>query len=75
MLLCVFALAVFNIMVEAVYTNKNGAAEKIPKNLREFQFMKQCEKPKIFILVKQYYYIYEMKEFMAFIGFAEIALR
>ena len=73
MLLCVFSLAVFNTMVEVVYTNKMGCAEKVPKNLREFRFMKRCEKPKVFILVGRYYHIYEMKEFMALVGFTEVA--
>ena len=72
MLLCVFALAVFNTMVEAVYTNKMSVAEKVPKNLREFRFMKRCEKAKVFILVKHYYHIYEMKEFMVFAGFTAV---
>jgi hypothetical protein len=73
MLLCAFSLAVFNVMVEAVYANKMNVAEKVPKNLREFRFMKRCEKAKIFILVKHYYHIYGMNEFMAFVGFTEVA--
>jgi len=72
MLLCVFSLAVFNTMVEAVFTNINGAMENVPKNLREFRFMKRCEKPKVFILAGHYYHIYEMKEFMSLVGFTEM---
>ena len=72
MLLCVFTLAVFNIMVEVVYTNTPEANERIPKNIREFRFVKACEKGKIFVLAKNYYHIYDMHEFLAFAGFAVI---
>lgn len=69
MLLCVFMLAVFNIMVETVYANPSYANEQIPKNIREFKFMKECEKGKIFVIVKHYYHIYDMQEFLGFAGF------
>lgn len=72
MLLCVFTLAVFTILVETVYANPADAAEKIPKNIREFRFIKGCEKSKIFVLVKHYYHIYDMKEFMGFTGFTVV---
>jgi hypothetical protein len=69
MLLCVFALAIFNILVETVYADEAYANEKIPKNIREFRFTKECEKAKIFVLVKHYYHVYDMKEFLGFAGF------
>jgi len=69
MLLCVFMLAVFNILVETVYADPAYAEKTMPKNIREFRFMKECEKGKMFVLVKHYYHIYEMKEFMEFVGF------
>ena len=69
MLLCVFTLAVFSVLVETVYATSAEAVERIPKNVREFRFIKGCEKSKIFILVKHYYHIYDMKEFMARAGF------
>ena len=69
MLLCVFTLAVFTVLVETVYADPAKINEKIPQNIREFRFMKKCEKGKIFILVKHYYHIYDMKEFMEFAGF------
>jgi len=69
MLLCVFALVVFLALVYTVYRGTPEAKNKIPKNIREFRFAKKCEKSKIFILVKNYYHIYEMKEFMEFVGF------
>jgi hypothetical protein len=72
MLLCVFTLSVFNIMVETVYADKAGTLGKVPKNLREFRFTKKCEKAKIFVLVKNYYHIYDMKEFMGFAGFTVV---
>jgi hypothetical protein len=69
MLLCVFTLAVFNNLVEMVYANPEYANAKIPKNIREFRFMKSCDVTKIFVLVKHYYHIYYMKEFLGFAGF------
>jgi len=69
MLLCVFALAIFNILVETAHSNTPEVIGKLPKNIREFNFIKKCEKPKMFVLCKHYYYIYEMKEFMGFCGF------
>lgn len=69
MLLCVFMLSVFNILVETVYANPAAANERIPKNIREFRFMKECEKGKIFVLAKHYYHIYDMDEFLRFAGF------
>ena len=69
MLLCVFTLAVFNNLVETVYADPAYANEHIPKNIREFRFIKECEKSQIFVLVKQYYHIYDMKEFLGFAGF------
>jgi hypothetical protein len=70
MLLCVFTLAVFTVLVETVYTNPLETGVKIPKNIREFRFVKGCEKSKIFILVRHYYHIYDMREFMKLAGFA-----
>jgi hypothetical protein len=70
MVLCVFTLTVFNMLVETVYINPECANERIPKNIREFRFMKECEKPKIFILARHYYHIYGMDEFMVFAGFS-----
>jgi hypothetical protein len=72
MLLCVFTLAVFNILVETVHTNTPDANERIPKNIREFRFMKACEKARIFVLAKNYYHIYDMDEFLGLVGFAFI---
>jgi hypothetical protein len=69
MLLCVFTLAVFTVLVERVYADPSAASERVPKNIREFRFAKGCEKPKIFILVKHYYHIYDMSEFMILAGF------
>ena len=69
MLLCVFTLGIFIVMVETVYSNPEYAEKKIPKNLREFQFMNKCEKGKIFVLVKNYYHIYDMEEFLILAGF------
>lgn len=69
MLLCVFVLSVFNILVETVYASPAYANECIPKNIREFRFMKECKKGKIFVLVKHYYHIYDMNEFLGFAGF------
>jgi len=69
MLLCVFMLAVFNTLVETVYANPAYAKERIPKNIREFRFMKDCKKAKMFVLVKHYYYIYDMEEFLIYAGF------
>ena len=70
MLLCVFTLTVFNVLVDTVYAAPVEAGEKIPKNIREFRFVKGCEKSKIFVLVKQYYHIYDMGEFLALSGFS-----
>jgi len=72
MLLCVFTLAVFNVLVETVYARSVESKERIPKNIREFRFIKGCEKSRIFVLVKHYYHIYEMKEFMGFTGFTVV---
>ena len=72
MLLCVFTLAVFTVLVERVFAGAAESKERIPKNIREFRFVKGCEKSKIFILVKHYYHIYDMKEFMALAGFAAV---
>jgi hypothetical protein len=69
MLLCVFMLSVFNILVETAYASPAYADEHIPKNIREFRFMKECEKAKMFVLVKHYYYIYDMEEFLMYAGF------
>ena len=69
MLLCVFMLSVFNILVETVYANPEYAKEKIPKNIREFRFMKECKRGKMFVMVKHYYYVYEMDEFFINSGF------
>jgi hypothetical protein len=73
MLLCVFTLSVFNILVETVYSNPTIVNEKISKNIREFRFIKGCEKSKIFVLVKNYYHIYDMKEFLQLAGFSIVA--
>ena len=70
MLLCVFTLAVFNILVETVYANPEETSKTIPKNIREFRFVKECENAKIFVMVKHYYHIYDMKEFLGYAGFA-----
>ena len=72
MLLCVFSLAVFTVMVAKAYSGSAAVAEKIPKNLREFRFVNECSKSRVFILVKNYYHIYPMKEFMEFAGFAMV---
>jgi len=72
MLLCVFTLAVFTVLVERVYAEASSACERVPKNIREFRFVKGCEKPKIFILAKHYYHIYDMKEFMTRAGFGVV---
>jgi hypothetical protein len=72
MLLCVFTLAVFTVLVETVYAASTKVVEKIPKNIREFRFMKSCEKTKIFVLVKHYYYIYDMNEFLKLAGFITV---
>ena len=72
MLLCVFTLAVFTVLVERVYADPTVASDRIPKNIREFRFVKGCEKPKIFILVKHYYHIYDMQEFMGLAGFGVV---
>ena len=72
MLLCVFTLAVFTVLVERAYTEASSGSERIPKNIREFRFVKGCEKPKIFILVKHYYHIYDMQEFMMRAGFGVV---
>ena len=72
MLLCVFTLAVFTLLVERVYAEASSACERVPKNIREFRFVKGCEKPKIFILAKHYYHIYDMKEFMTRAGFGVV---
>ena len=69
MLLCVFTLAVFTVLLERMYANPPESNERIPKSIREFRFVKGCEKPKIFILVKHYYHIYDMQEFMMLAGF------
>ena len=69
MLLCVFTLSVFNILVETVYTNPAYTEKNIPKNIREFRFMQECQKGKMFVLVKHYYHVYEMKEFLVYTGF------
>jgi len=58
MLLCVFTLAVFNILVETVYAKAKDISERVPKNIREFRFIKGCEKSKIFVMAKHYYHIY-----------------
>jgi len=73
MLLCVFTLAVFTVLVERVHASSKDTNVNIPKSIREFQFIKGCEKPKIFILVKHYYHIYDMNEFMRLAGFDEVA--
>ena len=73
MLLCVFTLAVFTVLVERVFSEAGHKNENIPKNIREFRFVKRCEKGKIFILVKHYYYIYEMDEFMSRAGFGKVS--
>lgn len=70
MLLCIFTLAVFTVMVEQAFS-KTQENESMPKNIREFRFARRCEKGKIFILVEHYYYIYEMDEFMARVGFGK----
>jgi len=72
MLLCVFTLSVFNILVEVVFTGTPDSNKKLPKNLREFRFAKECEKAKMFVLVQNYYYIYEMDEFLQLCGFSFI---
>ena len=72
MLLCVFTMAVFTVLVETVFSGSAELGEKIPKSIREFRFVKSCEKSKIFILVKHYYHIYDMKEFMGFVGFSVV---
>ena len=69
MLLCVFVLSVFNILVETVYANPEHASEKMPKNIREFRFMKECKQGKMFVLVKHYYYVYDMDDFLKYAGF------
>ena len=69
MLLCVFMLAVFNILVETMYANPAFAEENIPKNIREFRFIKGCQKAMMFVMVKHYYHVYEMGEFMKIAGF------
>ena len=69
MLLCVFVLSVFNILVETVYANPKYASEKIPKNIREFRFMKECKQGKMFVMVKNYYYVYDMDDFFRYSGF------
>ena len=70
MLLCVFMLAVFNILVATVYADSEYAEKSIPKNVREFRFVKKSEAAKIFVMVKHYYHIYDMKEFLGFAGFS-----
>ena len=70
MLLCVFTLTVFTVLVERTYSGTEEVSERIPRNIREFRFIKGCEKSKVFILVGHFYHIYEMKEFMVFAGFA-----
>jgi hypothetical protein len=72
MLLCVFTLAVFTVLVETVYAKSSDGSENIPKNIREFRFIKRCEKSQVFVLVKHYYHIYDMKEFLGLAGFALI---
>jgi hypothetical protein len=72
MLLCVFTLAVFTVLVEKVYAAPEEATVKIPKNIREFRFVMGCEKAKVFVLVKNYYHIYDMKEFLGFAGFTVV---
>ena len=72
MLLCVFTLTVFTVLVETVYAGPVIEGEKIPKNIREFRFINSCKNGKIFVLVKHYYHIYEMKEFLKFAGFVII---
>jgi hypothetical protein len=73
MLLCVFTLAVFTVLVEQMFS-ETQENKSTPKNIREFRFAKRCEKGKIFILVKHYYYIYEMDEFMMRVGFGKVSL-
>lgn len=63
-------MTVFNVLVDTVYAASAEAGQKIPKNIREFRFVKGCEKGKIFVLVKHYYHIYDMEEFMALSGFS-----
>jgi len=75
MLLCVFTLAVFNVIVETAYSSSEKIKESIPKNIREFRFIKGCEKGKVFILVKHYYHIYDFDEFMGLAGFAMVPQR
>ena len=69
MLLCIFTLAIFNALVETIYADDPDVAKQIPKNIREFRFMKECEKAKLFVMAENYYYVYDMSEFMALIGF------
>ena len=63
-------LAVFNILVATVYADSQYAEKSIPKNVREFRFVKKSEAAKIFVMVKHYYHIYDMKEFLGFAGFS-----
>jgi hypothetical protein len=72
MLLCVFTLSVFNILVETVYAGSDSVNEKIPKNIREFRFIKSCEKAKMLVLAKHYYHIYDTNEIFWLAGFTHI---
>lgn len=72
MLLCVFTLTVFTVLVERIYSSPAEANERIPRNIREFRFVRSCEKSRIFVLAKHYYHIYEMREFLLFAGFSVI---
>ena len=74
MLLCVFTLSVFTALVEMHYSNPEKANEKLSKNIREFRFMKSCEKGRVFVLVHHYYYIYDMMEFLEIAGFTIVPL-
>jgi hypothetical protein len=73
MLLCVFTLVVFGALVETVYNSTESDLKEMPKNIREFNFIKSCEKAKIFVLAKHYYHVYDMTEFMKFVGFTRMA--
>ena len=72
MLLCVFSLAVFTVMVALAYSKSLVSVERIPKNLREFRFVNECATSRVFVLVYNYYHIYEMKEFMSIVGFTSL---
>jgi len=69
MLLCVFSLAVFNVLVTTVFNKVADQTAKLPACLREFRFVKECEKPKLLIIIYHYYHVYDAQEIFMMQGF------